>query len=431
MQEVEKKTNTADSSQNYWFTVLLYFASFLIGLGIIAEIAANWQYIPKALKLSGALAAMALNAGVLIWTIERGKNVLKQVVACVYAFLIMGVIGLISQVFNLTGSINNACLLWALISWPLLWAAPRLLWLWLPLFLFGAHYMPPFLDEIMREVLGENSWSSMVVFGRSFDLWRCLVVLSVLLAYEAVALFGDKKNCSSIRKPLWLYSAILMLGLYSKSAAWAVAEWMGGRHFLQSMMVFNYSDFYVQRNIMFAVFILVAMGIWWLNRKKERVSFMPTFLVGAVAEYFVTCSLIFAGVLERYNRGLEMYMPGLFLFITFGYAYYHKFRSLLLLSAVLIIIWLFALFDEDLFDLLPCLAICALTAFAAYKKHSRRWFNVSVVAAVIRILIYYGSAADLRFLGMYLIGFGILIIVTILLLVKYNPVKEEVKDVKE
>ena len=429
MQEVEKKTNTADSSQNYWFTVLLYFASFLIGLGIIAEIAANWRYIPKALKLSGALAAMALNAGVLIWTIERGKNVLKQVVACVYAFLIMGVIGLISQVFHLDGNINNACLLWALISWPLLLTAPRLLWLWLPLFAFGAHYMPPFLDEMMRDILGSDGWSAMTIFGKYFDLWRCALVLVFMLIYEVVMLHGGAKN-SVVRKPLFVYAGIMMLGLYGKSAAWAVEEWIGSAYWWHLRMWTAQTVFCMHRNIMFAVYLLAAIGIWFWNRRKNRMSFMPLFLIGAVGEYFWTSIFIFTGVINSSNRYLEIYMPGLFLFITCAYAYKHKIKSLLWTAIILLVIWLFALFEEDMFGLIPSLIICTIFAYLAYKVHSKRWFNIAVLAAVIRILIYYGSAANLQFMGLYLIGFGILIIATILLLVKYNPIKEEKKNVE-
>ena len=46
--------------ENYWMTVLIYFASFLIGLGIVAEIAFNWELIPDNVKLGGALVAIGL-----------------------------------------------------------------------------------------------------------------------------------------------------------------------------------------------------------------------------------------------------------------------------------------------------------------------------------------------------------------------------------
>lgn len=92
--------------ENYWMTVLIYFASFLIGLGIVAEIAFNWELIPDNVKLGGALVAMIANALALIWAMKKEKNILKQVLACVYAFLIMGVIGLIGQVFQLKSDLS-------------------------------------------------------------------------------------------------------------------------------------------------------------------------------------------------------------------------------------------------------------------------------------------------------------------------------------
>ncbi|MBR6356293.1 MAG: DUF2157 domain-containing protein [Alphaproteobacteria bacterium] len=175
-------------NENYWFMVLLYFASFLVGLGIIAMIAANWQLIPNNIKLLGALAAMALNACVLGWTVKHEKNVLKQVVACVFAFLIMGVIGLIGQIYHLAANIENALLLWSLCSWPLLLVAPRLLWLWLPLFYGGVRYFSVgFFDDITffaaDSIFHKPNFDAQD-YGVGINLLRTLSCLGLFVAYE-------------------------------------------------------------------------------------------------------------------------------------------------------------------------------------------------------------------------------------------------------
>ena len=150
MEDIQNKKH----DENYWMMVLLYFASFLVGLGIIAVTAANWSKIPDNVKLLGALGAMAINAGVLTWTVQHDKHILKQVVACVYAFLIMAVIGLIGQIFHLPTNVSNACLLWSAVSWPLFLVAPRLLWLWLPLFFCGTRFLD--LETLWQYMFGNH-----------------------------------------------------------------------------------------------------------------------------------------------------------------------------------------------------------------------------------------------------------------------------------
>ena len=124
MEKIEKK-------ENYWETVLLYFASFLVGLGMIAEVAANWQQIPNEAKLIGALVLMIVNVGAIVLSKWAKKNLLMQVFTCIYAFLIAGVIGLIGQVFQLHSDVAKGCLFWSLISWPLFLIVPQILWLYM------------------------------------------------------------------------------------------------------------------------------------------------------------------------------------------------------------------------------------------------------------------------------------------------------------
>ena len=150
-----KVNETAKHGENYWMTVLLYFASFLVGLGIVAEVAYNWHNITNAVKLVGAVTALVGNATLLIWCEQKQKKVLKIVVACVFAFLSMGVIGLIGQVFQLQSNIANGCLLWAAVSWPLLLFVPSLLWLWLPLFCIGTRMYSVIFRDIISVFIGQ------------------------------------------------------------------------------------------------------------------------------------------------------------------------------------------------------------------------------------------------------------------------------------
>ena len=77
--QVKKQPHT----ENYWMSVLLYFASFLVGLGLVAEVAANWQDISNGVKLGGALVLMALNSGLIWWCLQKEFHVLKKVLCCI------------------------------------------------------------------------------------------------------------------------------------------------------------------------------------------------------------------------------------------------------------------------------------------------------------------------------------------------------------
>ena len=422
-------------NENYWFMVLLYFASFLVGLGIIAMIAANWQQIPNNVKMLGALAAMAVNAGLLIWTIKAGKNVLKQVVACVYAFLIMAVIGLIGQIFHLPTDVENGLLLWSLVSWPLLFAAPRLLWLWIPLFYCGIHCFD--LKSLWEYIFG-GYFSSLLhrpsiniaPLGIWLDFGRNFCILTLFTAYEIFMLKGDSAD-KTIRRPLFFYSGLMMYFMYGRvvKAVYAII-------LIPTLPTMIKAG-------LFCAYVLscVALGIvlFELNRRNNRRGFMPLFLVGTLAECFWVFTMAAGsinlptlqadGVFNHYPA--EMVCPLVFLLITTAYTTYHRvdFRDRFA-CYIALLVWFGVTFNENIFDLVPSLILCTVTAWLAYKENSRKWFNIAVMAAVIRILAYYADVSDLQHAGFYLIGSGLFIIAVILLLMKYGRLLWENRNAK-
>lgn len=423
--------------ENYWFMVLLYFASFLVGLGIIAMIAANWQEIPDNVKLLGALVSMALNAGVLGWTVKHDKNVLKQVVACVFAFLIMAVIGLIGQIYHLPSNIENALLLWGLCSWPLFLVVPRLLWLWIPLFYGGARYLNVDLFDNVSlftsdSLLLDHNFGAQK-YGITINLLRILSCLGLFVAYEIWQIKGDTKN-KTIQRPLFLYSGLMMYLLFvnmvriARTIAYSVninpevtpnlALSLGGTHILPCL--------------------LVGAGIYLWNKKHDRVSFMPIFLGATLLEfawvYIITRTGINDSSLYKNvfsNFSYELISPIIFCWIVTRWTIYHKAENMYqCLAYISLILWFFVVFGENLHYVIPSLALCAFAAWLSYRANSRRWFNVAIIAAVLRILIYYADVSDLMHAGIYLTGSGVLIISVILALMKYGHLLWEKKDEK-
>ncbi|EMI72291.1 DUF2157 domain-containing protein [Leptospira noguchii] len=98
----------------YLYYSFLILGAVVIGIGVIAIIAANWEEIHDFVKLGFGLAVLALVAGLGFW--KRENSNLLTVFIILYSILILGMIGLISQVYNLEGEYYQAAMLWCILS---------------------------------------------------------------------------------------------------------------------------------------------------------------------------------------------------------------------------------------------------------------------------------------------------------------------------
>lgn len=401
--------SAAKHDENYWINVLLYFASFLVGLGIIAEIAYNWDEISNPVKLIGAISALAANAGLLIWCVENEKKILTKVVAVIFAFLIAGVIGLIGQIFQLQANFANGSLLWAAISWPIVYFVPFILWLWLPFFFVGMRFHVTIFHEIMREFIGNMgevppSVEQALGFSNVYIHVISAVCLYGYFIFYTLWVNSEHADNKSITNPLRFYSGVLMLSIYGSIVSLARFHPATAASLAIYMRVF-------------VPYVLLAVLIFAINMLKKRTTFMPLFFIGTIFEWLLVTQMKH----NWFTREFEQALPGVFVMLMLAYAYYHNMHRLKVLMTILAFIWAVVTFEEDIFDIVPCLMICTLFAFIAYKNKSRRGFNTAVILAVIRILAYYADVENLQYMGFYLIGSGLLIIATILGLTKYAP----------
>ena len=402
MEKITTQTPEKLHDENYWLMILAYFAAFLIGLGIIALVAANWEQIPNNVKLGGAVSLMVVNAAAVIISMKFKKNILTQVLCGVFAALIMAVIGLIGQIFQLRSDVSGACLLWALCAWPLFLITPRLLWLWIPLLFVGTKSF-----AIYNTFVGDVLLNIGLNYTLANGICSLLVFYGLIFAYELWMLYAKPSN-KTVERPLKFYCGTLLLSAAPLSCspmftniAFAQIPW-------STIALFSYG------------YILAAFLIYALNRKHRRVSFMPWFLLGFVVE----------SILLKFNilqDNVESVLALTSLLLMWGYAYYHKMPRFRYLTLFALLIWFFATFSWDVFNLIPSLLICAVLAVYAYLNNSRRLFNVAVLAAVIRLLYYYADASNLTYLGIYLIGSGLLLLATIFALVKYGKLLWEKK----
>ena len=402
MEKITTQTPEKLHDENYWLMILAYFSAFLIGLGIIALVAANWEQIPNNVKLGGAIVLMIANASAVILSMKFKKNILTQVLCGVFAALIMAVIGLIGQIFQLRSDVSGACLLWALCAWPLFLITPRLLWLWIPLLFVGTKSF-----AIYNTFVGDVLLNIGLNYTLANGICSLLVFYGLIFAYELWMLYAKPSN-KTVERPLKFYCGTLLLSAAPLSCSpmftnidFAQIPW-------STIALFSYG------------YILAAFLIYALNRKHRRVSFMPWFLLGFVVE----------SVLLKFNilqDNVESVLALTSLLLMWGYAYYHKMPRFRYLTLFALLIWFFATFRWDVFYLIPSLLICAALAVYAYLNNSRRLFDVAVLAAVIRLLYYYADASNLTYLGIYLIGSGLLLLATIFALVKYGKLLWEKK----
>lgn len=402
MEKITTQTPEKLHDENYWLMILAYFSAFLIGLGIIALVAANWEQIPNNVKLGGAIVLMIANASAVILSMKFKKNILTQVLCGVFAALIMAVIGLIGQIFQLRSDVSGACLLWAVCAWPLFLITPRLLWLWIPLLFVGTKSSAIY-NTFVGDVLLNIGWK--------YTLANCICSLTVfyglIFAYELWMLYA-KPNSKTVERPLRFYCGTLLLSAAPLSCRPLITNVAFTQIPWSTIALSSYG------------YILAAFLIYALNRKHRRVSFMPLFLLGFVVESV----LLKLGILQD---NVESVLALTSLLLMWGYAYYHKMPRFRYLTLFALLVWFFATFSWDVFNLVPSLLICAALAVYAYLNNSRRLFNVAVLAAVIRLLYYYADASNLTYLGIYLIGSGLLLLATVFALVKYGKLLWEKK----
>lgn len=98
----------------YGFSAL---GGFTIIVGIVSVIAFNWDQIPGFMKLAAGF-LLLFSIGV-ITLIVQNRRVLFELFLLLYYGLLIGMIGLVAQVFHLSGPLYGALFLWTLPALPL------------------------------------------------------------------------------------------------------------------------------------------------------------------------------------------------------------------------------------------------------------------------------------------------------------------------
>ncbi|MDB6074236.1 MAG: hypothetical protein JWO89_1876, partial [Verrucomicrobiaceae bacterium] len=98
--------------------------SLLVGGGIIALLAHNWDDLPRWARLVFAFIPMAAGQVLAAWALKKGASMADWVRECVAVFLAIGAgtaLAIVSQVYSMGGSWETFLMAWCLLSAPVMW----------------------------------------------------------------------------------------------------------------------------------------------------------------------------------------------------------------------------------------------------------------------------------------------------------------------
>ncbi len=245
--EQQKQILAFDDTSGGGFVMraLNLLAIFTIGIGIISLVASNWEYIGDNLKLILMFAVLCGAAGRAVWCKSKGQGDRAEKWLAALFLFIGAAIGLVIQVYHLSGNIYHLPLaFWWAATLPLLFAAKKkyVAWFWTPLFL---------------------AWCAMYTGGRHW--------LEILLAVYAVMYAGGW--ALNVYKPQIAASSVFkrdaFLAFYIVLAIYIL--WYKLPHFVISAMILLVTSFIyqyfkeyrkVRLNVKFAGLWVFSLYIW-------------------------------------------------------------------------------------------------------------------------------------------------------------------------
>ena len=89
-------------------TALAWVGGVLLGIAIVAFVAANWDFTPKLARFAVLLAAFLGLAGGAVWAAHKERPTLSNILLTIAALVFAASIGLTGQIFDIAGDPRNA-----------------------------------------------------------------------------------------------------------------------------------------------------------------------------------------------------------------------------------------------------------------------------------------------------------------------------------
>ena len=162
----------SQNKNSHLFYALLSLGIFIIALGIISIIAANWNEISDLYKLGADIVILFGLSFAAYMAYSRNQKLIFEIEVFALFWLVGASIGLNAQIFQTSGSPDRGMLLWALFSAPLLWLSNKKLLplFWVPAALFGLFGNLHFIDwiedifEWLQDTFGYTLTAAVIIF---------------------------------------------------------------------------------------------------------------------------------------------------------------------------------------------------------------------------------------------------------------------------
>lgn len=215
-----------DVGHSWIYRILMTLGIFTLGVGVISIVAANWQDISDMLKLAAMFILLLFVAGGTLYYLKQNKMKIAEKWA-LSEFLFSGAsIGLIIQVFQLSGGKIYAPLgVWAAMTFSLLFVSKQKLisYFWMPLFLA---WIVCWVGDIWWNIFESFDcvllfFIALVAIGKMLDWWKpnfsggdvlfrdALVCLYLLLAFYIISAGFDYYGGLTTLFRAFLYVGIL------------------------------------------------------------------------------------------------------------------------------------------------------------------------------------------------------------------------------
>ncbi|MBO4707054.1 MAG: DUF2157 domain-containing protein [Elusimicrobiaceae bacterium] len=148
-------------NHTFWNTAFI-IAGILIGLGICLLIAANWSVLPATVKLIGDFALFGALIFAIYWSIQNQHKGLKELFTILAFLLVGGTIGLVGQIFQLSGGWNNFALAWALLGLPYVILSRSIFINMAWLVLLGSIFNGKYLGKILEYIVGNFTINTII-----------------------------------------------------------------------------------------------------------------------------------------------------------------------------------------------------------------------------------------------------------------------------
>ncbi len=268
-------------------------AMFCLGLGFISVIAANWEYIPAALKLIVDFALLAGVGGLVYYADYKKWSIRFEAFLCLFVILVLASIGLIAQVYQLQSETLSAYLLWSALVFPLLFMTKKMP---LPLVMLPVFYhsladcvlanevidhavyimsktwkysvplLVTFIGLVLWQVLTLTLKDKAVAFKRALKFWLIVsvVILVICLDFDKYSAFI---MCSLVANETLLN--LLLLVAVGLTALSAYLGYIGGKSFLIPLIMLILMDGAVCHLGALLSFLVIGVTALYALRNKN------------------------------------------------------------------------------------------------------------------------------------------------------------------